>query len=203
MEMSRDPWEDSRKARWEIEQQACALLGQEILRPLYLIAGAIENEHDFGSLSEFDEVSMGIEFVTKTGGNFRFGWRMSDINSGLAMGTADQKVTPFEPDVLDMIDSPNWRSLMGQQVIAVGIGWRAPESGSFRSAWSVRLSLEGGQSVVLALGEITERGKLQYIPDTVLVIFDEKAAKAYRPAGSESSAWGKIICESARKDDRV
>jgi hypothetical protein len=95
----------------------------------------------------------------------------------------------WAPDVWRVPVGEPWSVLTGASIENVAIGWQRA-SGEIQSVWSLRLDTAGG-SVVLALGEIDwESGRLSYIPDCVVAIFDPVLAEEYRPQSSVVSAWG-------------
>ena len=94
-------------------------------------------------------------------------------------------------DVLDVTSLPQWRPLVGSVISGFGIGTQYSEEGH-RLLWSVRLDVENGASVVVALGE-TEGTLPSYQPDNLVVIFEPDIAQAYQVLDAPESAWGRDL----------
>jgi len=75
-------------------------------------------------------------------------------------------------------------------IATVAFGWQVSGERCPASVWSMRLTNADKQNVVLALGEVDERGGPTYHPDSIVVIFDEEAAHEYVTQASIGSAWG-------------
>ncbi|GAA2003238.1 hypothetical protein GCM10009799_32970 [Nocardiopsis rhodophaea] len=84
-----------------------------------------------------------------------------------------------------------WRPLLGQTVIHVGLATHVAEDGCAPTYWSLRIGFDGGSAAVVALGEADE--DVHYQPDALVVLFDEDTARCYIPVSSTTSAWGELI----------
>lgn len=92
----------------------------------------------------------------------------------------------------NVTDMPEWKPLTGRRVEEVGVAWHESEEGPEETLWSLRLSFGEAGSVVVALGQVRE-GRVRYMPDEFIVIFDEDLARSYfSPLGS-SAAFGEIF----------
>jgi len=83
--------------------------------------------------------------------------------------------------------SGRWGGVLGAQVVAQHLAWRATESGL--QPWSSRLDFDNGRRLGVCLGELSAEGVPSYLPDALLVTGSEEHATAYRPPGALASAW--------------
>ncbi len=139
----------------------------------------------------FEHAEAGVRLINSEGAHRDIRWAQDGFDEGLWFGEEagpdDEQF--WSPDVRsDEVSS--WPQLGPCPVIErATLVWQQIGPSRF-SAWSVRLTLRG-ESVVVCLGERDyETGRPTYIPDCVLVVFDEQVAKDYRPLASFSSAWG-------------
>ncbi len=92
------------------------------------------------------------------------------------------------PEVVS-VEADSWGLTSGgETVVRSSVAWQEPCPGA-STVWSVRLDLTGG-SVVVCLGEQDYNSKKPiYMPDCVIVIFDEQVALEYHPHHTLHSAW--------------
>jgi hypothetical protein len=100
--------------------------------------------------------------------------------------------TGVEHVVLDASDREAWRNHIGRTVVSVATAWHTSNDGYPESIWSVRLTFDTG-SVVIALGELSRSSQLDYMPNEIVVVFDESLARAYHPHHVTESSWGSPI----------
>jgi len=94
-------------------------------------------------------------------------------------------------DVLDATGLSQWRHLMGLVITGFGVATQQSEDGR-QLLWAIRLDVERGASVVVALGE-TEDALPRYQPDNLVVIFEPEMAQSYQFPGASESAWGRDL----------
>jgi hypothetical protein len=135
---------------------------------------------------------MGVELHWEAG-DTELKWMMAGEREGLAV-VFDQTSADLSKDQTKSAPVPDetrWRRAFGAVVVAVGVSWHRP-SADLEAIWAVRLEFSSGQSIVVALGEWRD-GKLQYIPDQLVVIFDAAIARSYYIPAGEEPAWGHNI----------
>lgn len=187
-----DPWAVSGREHVVIETSIGAIVGHSLKRAVYLLpaTSAVESRHHFDG---YDEVSMGIELTSHSDESFICRWRMQSFEEGLAFGEASQADTR-ELRRLDVTDAAEWQQLLHRRIVGVATAWHVPSDEASEAVWAVRLAFEGSRAVVLALGEADrDSSRLHYMPDSIVVIFDESVARAYEPPASIGSSWGSLV----------
>jgi hypothetical protein len=164
-----------------------ALVGSHIASVEYrqtehggLLRVPVENCHEV-DLDIFLRMSSGIVNIT---------WDRDDLVEGLSISIPEEVVPQGEMMSVVVSDSPQWLPLIGQEISCVAFGWQISESGCPESLWSLRVEFATGASVVFALGERDDGLVPSYFPDSLLVIFDEQAARSYAHLGAIGNAWG-------------
>ena len=139
----------------------------------------------------FEHAEAGVRLINPEGAHRDIRWAQDGFDEGLWFGEEagpdDEQLST--PDLrTDEVSS--WPRLGPSPVVErATLLWQQIGPSRF-SGWSVRLTLRG-ESVVVCLGERDyETGRPTYIPDCVLVVFDEQVARDYHPSASLSSAWG-------------
>jgi len=117
-------------------------------------------------------------------------WDRNDLVEGLSISIQKEVTSRDEPPSVVVSGSPQWLPLIGQKISGVAFGWQISESGCPESLWSIRVEFSAGASVVFALGELDGGLAPSYFPDSLLVIFDEQAARSYAHLGAIGNAWG-------------
>lgn len=92
--------------------------------------------------------------------------------------------------VLDASKRAAWSRHIGTKVAAIGASWQTMWTNGIKTLWALRLDF-GGESVVVALGKANP--VLSYIPDEIVVVYDENIARSYRISEAKFSAWGEAI----------
>jgi hypothetical protein len=116
-------------------------------------------------------------------------WGISNYDEFLnIVDSPDEGGAAAVTDVLDATGLPQWRPLVGSAITGFGVATQQSED-ERQLLWSIRLDVENGVSVVVALGE-TEGELPSYQPDNLVVIFDPEMARSYRFPGASESAWG-------------
>lgn len=171
---------------------AAEIAGQRLDGVAYLVpstSDATTRRH----YNSFDEVDMGVELTTLSGSKFCFMWVMDDVQEGLRLNRAEAGFSAGPLKRLDVSNEPEWAGLLGRAITGVALSWHRPCDEALEAVWSVRLIFDS-TAIVIALGEAAhDRRTICYIPDTVVVIFDEGLARSYEPPSSQGSSWGGLI----------
>lgn len=141
--------------------------------------------------AQIHEIDMGLELVTSSGSVLAFSWAMRGIDEGLAIELRKSVERPaVDADLarIDVSPLPEWRNVLGRSVEGTAVGWHVPNEGSASMPWSFRLDF-GAANVVIALGEVVD-WEVDYLPDSLVVIFDESVARSYCVTSESGSAWG-------------
>jgi hypothetical protein len=83
-----------------------------------------------------------------------------------------------------------WCNHIGTKVVGLGASWQTLWMAALDTLWALRLDFESG-SVVVVLGEVNP--VLTYIPDEIVVVYDESMARSFRLSDASSSAWGEAL----------
>ncbi|MQA03977.1 MAG: hypothetical protein GEV07_15040 [Streptosporangiales bacterium] len=133
------------------------------------------------------DVSMGIELGTEGGGRLTISWLTegTDARVDVSWGGIEERFPSGSLTRLDATAWPEWADLLGRGVEHVQSveGLKPLEAG--RTQAGVRLGFTDGRSVTVALGEVTEEGRLEYSPDNLVVLFDRTIAQAYEHSLAE------------------
>lgn len=137
---------------------------------------------------------MGIELTNSSGWRSQFRWVMDDVQEGLGIAETpddDHDVAPLS--LLDVSAEREWAPLLRRPITHVALAWHRPAEDALEAVWSVRLGFDSDE-VVIALGEAADdRETICYMPDSIVVIFDEDVARSYEPLSSLGSSWGGLI----------
>jgi hypothetical protein len=167
-----------------------AVLMREPLRAVrYLVpSGWRDPAWDHGGPHQAEH---GVELENRAGTTMALLWEMEGTSEYLSARLA---VGPQEPptelvEALDVSDRPAWQPYLGERFTQAGAAWHVPAEGEPRQLWAVRLGAPQRPAVTVALGEL--RGvRPTYLPDSVVVLFGQEQAEAYRIASADLSAWG-------------
>jgi len=175
-----------------LDEWAQALTGRQLAGVRYRSAPC-SRWPDGSSLSEIHEVDMDVILVLNDGNTAVISWAMDGLVEGLGLQIwTDSDAMTLRNDQTEVSATPEWRPLVGETVDAVGGAWHVPNEGCPDTLWAIRLSLSGGSSVAVGLGEV-EDDVVQYQPDALVVLFGEAAARRYRAPASVESAFGTTI----------
>lgn len=140
------------------------------------------------------EVDHGVELAMADGSVLALYWEMRGEDEFLAI--VPRSVAGFWVEGLietvNVSQEPDWVGILGRTITGVGVARHVPNAGCPRSVWAARIDLDGGSSFVIALGQIHE-GAPDYLPDSIVVLFDRKDAESYWINGYVTSAWGETI----------
>lgn len=186
-----NPWLDDKADLREIEKAASFLVGVPLMSVRYVFP-QFSASLAANSYKGFDTVSKGVELCSP-GHVFVALWWMEGIREGLGFVT-DPDGQFYDDEGLRVADVPYnapWDPILNSVVVSSALSWQVPNDEAPPCVWSLRLSVESGSSVTIALGDIGETGSaLTYQPDSVAVIFEETIARAYWIPASSESAWG-------------
>jgi len=93
--------------------------------------------------------------------------------------------------VVDVTNSPAWSARTESPIVGFGVAGQRSATGS-ELPWALRINLESGSSVVIALGEMRD-ALPRYQPDNLLVIFDPDLAQSLQVLDADYSAWGRDL----------
>ena len=138
----------------------------------------------------FEHAEAGLTLSNADGESRGVRWAQRGFDEGLWIGESSETEPggAWVPDV-NAVPAPSWNLFEGSTVSSVAVAWQRIAPARY-SIWSVRLDV-ADRSVAIALGERDpDSGQLTYIPDCVVVIFNDGVGRRYRPPASLSSAWG-------------
>ncbi|MGH9338550.1 MAG: hypothetical protein ACRD1R_02925 [Acidobacteriota bacterium] len=133
---------------------------------------------------------MGVEIVLVGGAKLAVSWEMDGLNEGLSINldSGDSNSEDRQGELVDVSTTDGWKRVLGRKIEGLAFASHIPNDGCPEALWSIRLDLSGTASVVIALGEM--RGDhLGYLPDGLVVIFNEVEARSYRILSSSQSSW--------------
>ncbi|KNB53112.1 hypothetical protein AC230_10475 [Streptomyces caatingaensis] len=118
-------------------------------------------------------------------------WAMDGANEGLAIELSGRDAPNAGPsgDMVAVGERMEWVGLLGRSIVSVTPAWHVPNEGCSDMPWAFRMDFSNGSSVVIALGE-SEGSEITYMPDSLVAIFDEDVADAYRIPASSTSSYG-------------
>lgn len=185
------PWADDAAGRHAISARFGELVGTRLVGCRYLFPAYWDGYRPL-STDQFDVVDTEVRLALDDGRTATLGWMMEGAPDGrmldglrLAIGSLEG-----EPPSGNLDAYARWR-LGGKDacVISVEALWQETERPGVDSVWAVRLDFLT-RSIVVALGEVDDEGLLRYMPDALVVIFDEVTAQNYQPRAAGTSAWG-------------
>lgn len=170
-----------------------ALIGERLVSAQYAVPASAgwKNHSD---LDHVHEVDMGVNLVTKSGLTLELSWSTPGREEGLALAL-DRTGECTSNELIDLVDvggKLEWSGIIGHSIKSVGISFYVHADDSSVRPWSFRIEVSDAPSVTIALGEVSDN-TLHYMPDNLLVIFDETIAQWYLIPDSPQSAWGETI----------
>jgi len=169
---------------------AGVLKGSEVSRITYAIPA--EGPWPSGrAQNNVHEIDDGVELLTP-GDGVVVRWAMSGRVEGLSVELLSE--ASYHPDHalirrLDVSEFTQWQPFLGRPLFLRGIATHVPDGTDRATIWSLRFESSGEAKVVIALGEWTRAGP-EYLPDTLVAIFDEAIARSFRIPDNPISAWG-------------
>lgn len=137
------------------------------------------------------EVDMAVELGMESGSVLVLAWAMDGVNEGMAIefGGPGETGAKSLGDPIDVSDHIDWSRFLGASIVSVGVAWHVPNEGCPEMPWAYRFGFSNRSSLVVALGE-SEGAGFRYMPDALVVIFDEGIAAAYKIPASSTSSFG-------------
>lgn len=149
---------------------------------------------NYSDLEGVREVDMAVELVTESGLVLELSWATPGREEGLALalGHGENRAPSDLVDLVDVSAIPDWSGILGEFVEEVAVSFYVHNEGSSVRPWSFRIGVSNGSSVTVALGETSDH-LIRYLPDNLVVIFEEATARNYEVADSLQSAWGETV----------
>jgi hypothetical protein len=141
-----------------------------------------------GDGSDGDLTAVVLDFSNR--GRTTITWAMLGELEGLAILDEDEPYSGLADGVVDASHREAWGGHIGDSVISVGAAWQVSGDDCPESLWAVRLGFST-RSIVIALGIADP--DLVYLPDELVVIFDQSLAASYRPRHVRDSSLGRPI----------
>ncbi len=171
-----------------------SLMGEQIEAVHYLFPLTSERAYR-RHFKTFDEVDAGVELVLLSGRRLELRWEMHGEREMLSLRTHRDLSSVPAWQSLDVSQTDDWAHMTFKPITAIAGAWHSPCEGC-EELWAVRLTCKA-ESVVVALGEAGDDSRrIRYMPDSLVVIFDEPEARAYEPLASFGSSWGGIVAGS-------
>lgn len=127
-----------------------------------------------------------IDFDFADGSSSYVTWAISGDIQGL-MAVEGSAYHGAVDAVFKATETQAWAPFVDEVVQSVEAQWQVSWEAAPETIWAFRLDFPSG-SVVVALG--TDDPQLDYMPDELVVVYDESKAKAFKPPHVEKSAWG-------------
>ncbi|MFG1620206.1 hypothetical protein ACGFI3_46295 [Nonomuraea wenchangensis] len=123
--------------------------------------------------------------------NIRVSWSIDGYREGLITESSPSRLPSLGESLRDLEVSgiAPWKRLQGATFKSLSFRDYTPEVGSPPVPWAARFDFIDAPSFVIALGEIVE-SEIEYHPQSLVVIFDEAIARAYRPFLGSGTSWG-------------
>lgn len=135
-----------------------------------------------------DEAREVADVELDLGGAFlRFGWRLDGVDERLVFEWGS------DSEVQDGVVSDaagDWHGLIGDEIAGIRMSTHISDESLPPSIWAITLECRERRSVTIALGELDESDKPVYMPDSIVLIFDQREAESFRPPAAIESAWG-------------
>ncbi|MEU1407034.1 hypothetical protein ABZ471_32640 [Streptomyces sp. NPDC005728] len=134
---------------------------------------------------------MAVDLVMSTGAALSLSWAMDGLNEGMAIGLREpgESAADSPGDAVDVSDHADWERFLGAEIVEIGSAWHVPNEGCPEMPWAYRLGFSNKSFLVVALGTAEGEG-FTYMPDELIVFFDEGLAASYRIPASDTSSRG-------------
>jgi hypothetical protein len=171
---------------------AAVLTGDRVTGVRYVMPTGVGWTAD-DALDNVHEVEMGVEVVVGSGRVLTLEWATPGIDEGLSIAVRDPGESPEGPgNRVDVSDDARWAGIVGHRIDHLAVAFFEHYDDASVRPWSFRISVDGGAGATVALGEI-DGSEIGYLPDNLVVIFDEATARGYRIADALQPAWGSVI----------
>ncbi|MBP2337375.1 hypothetical protein JOF41_003553 [Saccharothrix coeruleofusca] len=134
---------------------------------------------------------MAVELVMSTGATLSLSWAMDGLNEGVAIELREPEESDVDlpRDTVDVSGHVDWEMFLGAHIVEISPAWHIPNEGCPEMPWAYRLGFSNESSLVIALGVAKGRG-FAYMPDELIVFFDEGLAASYMIPVSDTSSRG-------------
>ncbi|MEU8049521.1 hypothetical protein [Micromonospora haikouensis] len=172
---------------------AATLAGERLLCARYATPSG-SSWVNYSDLEGVHEVDMGVELATESGLALQLSWATPGREEGLALalGHGENRTPSDLVDLVDVSAVQDWSNVLGYFVEEVAVSFYVHDEGSSVRPWSFRIGVSNGLSVTVALGETSDHS-IRYLPDGLVVIFEESTARNYEVSDSLQSAWGETV----------
>jgi hypothetical protein len=179
-----------RQDRVVLDELRAAVAGRRLRNVTYFIPPGLEWVEEDSIGGAIHVVDMGVSLVLD-GATLNVAWSMDGFNEGLAVATdpVDPLFFGRSAVAVDASGILPWPSRLGCVIQGISWAWHQPCDDCPDLLWSVRVDFGAPGSAVVALGSV-EYGTPRYMPDSLLVLFDENLAKSYLIPAGEGSSWG-------------
>lgn len=136
------------------------------------------------------EVDMSLHLVLSSGDVISLNWTMDGLNEGLDLSITNE--LPPRSGAEQLIDVSRvgaWSEHLGDTIDSIQPVWHTPNTGCPEAVWSYRFDFHSSPSLTTSLGQETD-GKISYLPDSIVVIFNSDLSANYRIPASKRSASG-------------
>ncbi|MFG1842639.1 hypothetical protein ACGFH8_29915 [Micromonospora sp. NPDC049175] len=179
-----------REDKTRIDELSAAVAARRFRGVTYFVPPGLEWVEEDSPAGAVHVADMGVSlrFDDLT---FNVAWSMNGFNEGLAVATdpVDPLFFGRSAVAVDASAIPPWPSRLGHAVEGISWAWHQPGDDCPELLWAVRFDFGVTGSAVIALGEVDD-GTPRYMPDSLLVLFDENLARSYVIPAGESSSWG-------------
>ncbi|MCC3316425.1 hypothetical protein [Nocardia africana] len=136
------------------------------------------------------EVDMSLHLVLSSGDAISLTWTMDGLNEGLDLSITNELPPQSEAEqLIDVSRFDAWSAHLGDTIDSIQPVWHTPNIGCPDAVWSYRFDFHSSPSVTASLGQEID-GKVSYLPDSIVVIFDPNLSASYHIPASKQSASG-------------
>ncbi|MFF1487299.1 hypothetical protein ACIGZH_32680 [Streptomyces sp. NPDC058319] len=134
---------------------------------------------------------MAVDLIMSTGAALSLSWAMDGLNEGMAIELREpgESDADLPGDTVDVSDHVDWERFLGVDIVEIIPAWHVPNDGCPEMPWAYRLGFSNKSSLVIALGSAEGEG-FAYMPDELIVFFDESLAASYTILASDTSSRG-------------
>ncbi|CAM5595877.1 MULTISPECIES: hypothetical protein [Streptomyces] len=134
---------------------------------------------------------MAVDLIMSTGAALSLSWAMDGLREGIAIEFREpgESDADLPGDTIDVSDHVDWGRFLGANIEEISPAWHIPNKGCPEMPWAYRLRFSNESNLVIALGA-SDGERFTYMPDELIVFFDESLAASYRIPGSETSSLG-------------
>lgn len=172
------------------DELSAAVVGRGLWNVVYFVPPGLERVEEDSVGDAIHLVDMGVSLVLD-GLTINLAWSMDGPEEGLAVAT-----DPLDPMFfgrsavpIDANGISPWPSRLGHTIEGIAWAWHQPCDDCPDLLWALRVDFGAPGSAVIALGDV-EDGTPRYMPDSLLILFDEDVARSYAIPAGEGSSWG-------------